>query len=143
VTSSKRQKASRTKTLRATEPASAALPAAPAAAMASAVIPLPTGRRLMLAKRQSEAPTAAPHAPTPGPSIPSAPALRSTRAPTAPTLPTTRTAPTAPTIEERRQLVAKLAYFRAERLGFRTDPVEDWLWAEREVERMLSAQSAA
>lgn len=45
-----------------------------------------------------------------------------------------------PTIspEERRRRIALAAYQRAERLGFgNTDPVEDWLAAEREVDAML------
>lgn len=45
--------------------------------------------------------------------------------------------------EEHRRLVAKLAYVRAEGIGFgRSNPVEDWLWAEQEVKRMLGARAA-
>lgn len=45
--------------------------------------------------------------------------------------------------EEQRRLVAKLAYVRAEGIGFgRSNPVEDWLWAEQEVKRMLGARAA-
>lgn len=48
------------------------------------------------------------------------------------------TPPPAVTAEERRRIVAEMAYFRAERRGFRGgDPLEDWLAAEAEVERML------
>ncbi len=44
----------------------------------------------------------------------------------------------AVTTEERRRIIAEAAYFRAERRGFRGgDPLEDWLAAEAEVERML------
>jgi hypothetical protein len=46
--------------------------------------------------------------------------------------------------QERRELVARAAYQRAVQHGLgRTDPVEDWLWAEREIERRLGAQTAA
>lgn len=39
---------------------------------------------------------------------------------------------------ERHRLIAQRAYARAERFGFgRTNPVEDWLLAEREVDSML------
>jgi hypothetical protein len=42
-----------------------------------------------------------------------------------------------------RTLVAQLAYLRAENLGFgRTNPLEDWLWAEQEVSRRLQARAA-
>ncbi|UQA55816.1 DUF2934 domain-containing protein [Polyangium aurulentum] len=41
--------------------------------------------------------------------------------------------------EERRRLIALAAYQRAERLGLgRTNPVEDWLAAEREVDAKLA-----
>jgi hypothetical protein len=81
----------------------------------------------MLAKRHSEPPPAPPSTPEAIPE--SGPVARTT---------------TAPAGHDRQELVARMAYFRAERLGFGcTDPVEDWLWAEREVERMLAAQSAA
>jgi hypothetical protein len=46
-----------------------------------------------------------------------------------------------PTIssEERRRRIALAAYRRAERLGFgTTNPVEDWLVSEREVDAMLA-----
>ncbi|KYF99317.1 hypothetical protein BE20_31905 [Sorangium cellulosum] len=36
--------------------------------------------------------------------------------------------------EERHRLIAKVAYGYAERAGFRNNPVEDWLNAEREVD---------
>ncbi|AUX46648.1 hypothetical protein SOCE26_081540 [Sorangium cellulosum] len=39
--------------------------------------------------------------------------------------------------EERHRLIAKVAYGYAERAGFRTNPVEDWLNAEREVDARL------
>ncbi|WP_437544555.1 DUF2934 domain-containing protein [Sorangium sp. So ce367] len=39
--------------------------------------------------------------------------------------------------EERHGLIAKVAYGYAERAGFRNNPVEDWLNAEREVDARL------
>lgn len=42
-------------------------------------------------------------------------------------------------MEERRRLIRIAAYHRAERIGFGvTDPVEDWLVAEREIDAMLT-----
>ncbi len=44
---------------------------------------------------------------------------------------------TGVTAEERRQLIARAAYFRAERRGFAPgSELEDWLAAEAEVDRM-------
>ncbi len=41
--------------------------------------------------------------------------------------------------EERRQLIAEIAYYRAERRGFAGgDPIADWLAAETEVEGRLN-----
>ncbi|MHB8453885.1 MAG: DUF2934 domain-containing protein [Acidiferrobacterales bacterium] len=41
--------------------------------------------------------------------------------------------------EERHQLIAETAYYRAERRGFAAgDPVADWLAAEAEVEGRLN-----
>lgn len=40
--------------------------------------------------------------------------------------------------EERYQRIQKLAYIHAERSGFRADPVQSWLHAEREVDAELS-----
>ncbi len=39
--------------------------------------------------------------------------------------------------EERRCLIAEAAYLRAERSGFRSDPMQDWLDAEGEVDALL------
>jgi hypothetical protein len=39
--------------------------------------------------------------------------------------------------DERRRMIEGLAYRRAERAGFRTDPIHDWLSAEREVDAAL------
>ncbi len=48
------------------------------------------------------------------------------------------------TPEQRNQLVAKAAYYRAERRGFAPgSELEDWLQAEAEVERTLRRSSAA
>jgi hypothetical protein len=42
------------------------------------------------------------------------------------------------TAEQRRRMIAEAAYFRAQRRGFEGgDPMEDWLAAEADVERML------
>jgi hypothetical protein len=40
--------------------------------------------------------------------------------------------------EERHRMIAKAAYGRAERTGFRSDPIENWLVAEREVDALLA-----
>ncbi|WP_437286070.1 DUF2934 domain-containing protein [Sorangium sp. So ce406] len=42
-----------------------------------------------------------------------------------------------PSREERHRLIAKVAYGYAERAGFRNNPVDDWLNAEREVDARL------
>ncbi|MGK4002366.1 DUF2934 domain-containing protein [Sorangium sp. So ce1036] len=39
--------------------------------------------------------------------------------------------------EERHRMIASVAYGYAERAGFRNNPVEDWLRAEREVDARL------
>jgi hypothetical protein len=43
--------------------------------------------------------------------------------------------------EERHRLIAKVAYEYAERAGFGSDPVADWLMAEREIDSMLGLSS--
>jgi hypothetical protein len=43
-------------------------------------------------------------------------------------------APDASDEQARRDRIALAAYLRAERAGFLTDPVQDWLAAERELE---------
>jgi hypothetical protein len=46
--------------------------------------------------------------------------------------------------DQRRALIAELAYFRAEQRGFTGgDPVADWLTSEREVDELLSRQADA
>lgn len=43
--------------------------------------------------------------------------------------------------EERRRLISMAAYYRAQRSGFgKTNPVEDWLLAEREVDAMIGGE---
>ena|SRR5690348_15108825 len=45
------------------------------------------------------------------------------------------------TAEQRRQMIAETAYFRAQRRSFaQGDPVADWLAAEAEVDAMLAAR---
>ncbi|WP_438024041.1 DUF2934 domain-containing protein [Sorangium sp. So ce233] len=45
--------------------------------------------------------------------------------------------PSRPSHDERHRLIAKVAYGYAERAGFRNNPVDDWLNAEREVDARL------
>lgn len=48
-------------------------------------------------------------------------------------------APRAPiSSEERHRMIAKVAYAHAERAGFGSDPLLDWLNAEREIDSMLA-----
>jgi Protein of unknown function (DUF2934) len=45
------------------------------------------------------------------------------------------------TAEERQRLISLAAYYRAERKGFgKTNPVEDWLLAEREIDAMITRE---
>lgn len=45
--------------------------------------------------------------------------------------------------EERQRLISLAAYYRAQRTGFgKTNPVEDWLLAEREVDAMIASGNA-
>jgi len=47
------------------------------------------------------------------------------------------------TSEERQRLISLAAYYRAERKGFgKTNPVEDWLLAEREVDAMITREAS-
>lgn len=42
--------------------------------------------------------------------------------------------------EEREKMIAQTAYYRAEQRGFcGGNPVEDWLWAETEINKQLKA----
>ena len=43
--------------------------------------------------------------------------------------------------EERHRMIAKLAYGYAERAGFGSDPLSDWLTAEREIDSLLAKAS--
>ena len=45
------------------------------------------------------------------------------------------------TDEERRRMIARLAFSIAERASFQSDPFNDWVTAEREVDRQLSAKN--
>lgn len=52
----------------------------------------------------------------------------------------TSSPPLQVTPEERFRMIAEAAYFRAERRGFvGGDPVQDWLEAEAEIDRMLAS----
>jgi hypothetical protein len=45
------------------------------------------------------------------------------------------------TAEQRRQMIAEAAYFRAQRRGFvEGDPIADWLAAEADIDAMLAAR---
>ena len=45
-------------------------------------------------------------------------------------------------IEERRRLIALAAYRRAESIGLgKTNPLEDWLVAERQIDAMLTGEA--
>ncbi len=48
----------------------------------------------------------------------------------------------AVTAEERWEMIAQAAYFRAEKGGFSEDPLVDWLEAEREIDAMLEQRGA-
>jgi hypothetical protein len=53
-----------------------------------------------------------------------------------------KAAPRAPiSREERHRMIAKVAYAHAERAGFGSDPLLDWLSAEREIDSMLAKAS--
>ena len=43
--------------------------------------------------------------------------------------------------EQRRKMIEEAAYFRAQQRGFAGDPMRDWLEAEAEVDRKLSASA--
>jgi Protein of unknown function (DUF2934) len=46
--------------------------------------------------------------------------------------------PRAVTRDERHRLISRLAYGHAERAGFTTDPVSNWLLAEREIDAQIA-----
>lgn len=131
--------ASAVKSASANKPASAVKPAS-ATKSASAVT----------AKSKPAAKSAATVKPGAGakstPAVKAAPAASSkpTVAAKAATKPATgkpRVSKTAVTPEERYQMIAKAAYFRAEKRGFATgDTARDWLEAEAEIDRMLQTQ---
>ena len=70
--------------------------------------------------------------PKPRVTIDPEPALEPEPARPAHTLPPPRVALSP---EERRRRIAEAAYFRAQAASFRTDPVADWLAAEREIDK--------
>jgi chromosome segregation ATPase len=47
------------------------------------------------------------------------------------------------TTQSRRRMIAEAAYFRAQRCGFNSDPFEDWLNAEREIDSRLDDSGTA
>lgn len=110
-------------------PASAAPPAPTPAVEAS----LSQASPLLSAPALGEAPATAAEAPV----IP----VETAPAAEAPVIPMpAAAAEPAMSEEDPRELVARLAYFRALERGFgRTNPVEDWLWAEQEVSRRTAA----
>ncbi len=60
-------------------------------------------------------------------------------APLAPPAPPAATPRKTISNDERRRLIQIAAYHRAERVGFgKTDPVENWLVAEREIDAMMT-----
>ena len=56
----------------------------------------------------------------------------------APTSPTAPPPPRTVTREERHHLIAALADGHAERTGFTTDPLTNWLVAEREIDAQIA-----
>jgi len=53
----------------------------------------------------------------------------------APNAPASKATPITP--EQRYQMIAEAAYFRAERQGFCGNPAQDWVEAEAEIDRVL------
>lgn len=51
-------------------------------------------------------------------------------------------APRKITGEERHQMIAKAAYGYAERAGFTSDPLQNWLAAEREIDAQLARMAS-
>jgi hypothetical protein len=119
---SKRKTPARRKTTPAQSPLAAApVPTAPSAEIEADPISAPV-----------QALIAAPSSlPAPGPV--KAEAIESAPAPSAQLAPP----PARLAKEERHRMIAKVAYGYAEKAGFRNNPVEDWLRAEREVEARL------
>jgi hypothetical protein len=75
--------------------------------------------------------------PAPRPDSPAAkPAAPATR-PAAGSTVALSTARTAISPEQRRLMIAEAAYYRAQRRGFRGDPVRDWTEAEAEIDSQL------
>lgn len=99
-----------TKTVKESVPAKAPAPA-PAAPPAAAPAPAPTPK---------PAPAATPP-PAPAPA-PARPAVKPV------------------TAEERHRMIAEAAYYIALRKGFNSDPRENWLLAEKEIDAKLKAE---
>ncbi len=101
-------------------------------------------------KDETKEPIQATPAPlTPKAQVEAAPAL--TSEPTHIEVITETMATTTPVIEERRvissderrRLISLAAYYRAQRTGFgKTNPIEDWLLAEREIDAMIAGGNA-
>ncbi len=161
MASSKRSRASRTNTPRGAAPKAVSAPHAPheaqTASLASAILRQPSAV-LAVPGLLSEPVLSPKPAPTPAPQIAAAPvsqvaapsASKAALTPASQSAPVSQiaappapqAAPARPT-DELRSLVAQLAYLRAERMGFgRTNPTEDWLWAEQEVTRRMQARAA-
>jgi len=77
----------------------------------------------------------APVAPRPEPPAPqsAAPATRTAAGSTV----ASSTARTTISPEQRRLMIAEAAYYRAQRRGFRGDPIRDWTEAEAEIDAQL------
>jgi Protein of unknown function (DUF2934) len=122
-------------TLSAAKPEATAPAAKPAAATAPAAKPEP-----------ATAPAAKPEpatAPAGKPALVGLPAMKFSARSEPERAAAPRPAPAFPRIshDERHRLIAKVAYGYAEKAGFRNNPVEDWLTAEREVDAMLRLAS--
>ncbi len=147
MASSKRSRASRTNTPRGAAPKAVSASHAPheaqTASLASAILRQPPAV-LALPALLSEPVHSPKAAPTPVVQAALTPAAQARS--TAQSAPAVQAAPTAVrscSTDELRSLVAQLAYLRAERMGFgRTNPTEDWLWAEQEVTRRMQARAA-
>jgi hypothetical protein len=61
-----------------------------------------------------------------------APPIAASATSTTSTVPKTTISP-----EQRRRMVAEAAYYKAQRRGFRGDPVRDWTEAEAEIDAIL------
>ena len=84
------------------------------------------------------APTTSFHAaPAHAAPVPKAPAIAAPGVAAAAAAVTSTAPKTAISPEQRRRMVAEAAYYRAQRRGFRGDPVRDWTEAEAEIDAIL------